>query len=188
MLYRIYIFFISIILSNDFDFNLLMNMYNELSIDTTLLIKDKIIKEEEKLVYVGYDIYGRKSMMEEEASIYWARLDSAARANDINLLIVSTYRSYSYQASIIKRKLDSGMLLTDILKENKLPGKSQHHTGKAIDVTSFELKTLSEKFEKTEEYQWLINNANLYNFYLSYPKNNEEKIKFEPWHWYYKNN
>ncbi len=188
MLYRIYILFVSIILSNEYDQNLLMKIYDKFSLDTTLVPKYNIIKEEEKLVYVGDDIYGRKSMMEEEASVYWGKLDSAAKANNIELLIVSTYRSYSYQANIIKKKIDSGMLLKDILKENKLPGESEHHTGKAIDLTSLKLKTLSERFEKTEEYKWLINNAHLYNFYLSYPKKNDYVIKFEPWHWYYKKN
>ena len=85
MLYRIYILFVSIILSNEYDHNLLMKIYDKFSLDTTLVPKYNIIKEEEKLVYVGDDIYGRKSMMEEEASVYWGKLDSAAKANAIEL-------------------------------------------------------------------------------------------------------
>ena len=184
ILYSIYGLFISIVLSNDYDY--LIKLYNQFSIDTNLVSRDKIIEEEENLVFVGYDIYGRKSMMEEEASLYWGKLDSAARSDNIDLLIVSTYRSYLYQAGIIKRKLESGMLLKDIIKENKLPGESEHHSGQAIDLTNLKLKTLSHKFEETDEYKWLIKNAHLYNFYLSYPKKNKDNINFEPWHWYYK--
>ncbi len=51
-------------------------------------------------------------------------------------------------------------------------------------------KIWSEEFalilEKTDEYKWLQKNAYKYNFYLSYPKNNQDWINYEPWHWHFK--
>ncbi len=40
-------------------------------------------------------------------------------------------------------------------------------------------------FVNTQEYKWLLKNANKYGFYLSYPENNLDGITFEPWHWHY---
>ena len=69
-----------------------------------------------------------------------------------------------------------------------MPGYSEHHTGNAIDLTSKELKGLSVSFEDTEEFAWLVDHAETYGFYLSYPKDNKEGIMYEPWHWMFKNN
>jgi len=44
---------------------------------------------------------------------------------------------------------------------------------------------LSEEFENTEAYQWLVENAASYDFHLSYPRGNPYGIDFEPWHWCY---
>ncbi len=76
------------------------------------------------------------------------------------------------------------MNLDSILKENKLPGFSQHHSGNAIDIVSNSYK-LSIEFEKSTAYKWLLDNANQYGFHLPYTKNNQEGIIFEPWHWFY---
>ena len=107
-------------------------------------------------------------------------------ANDIHLLIVSAYRSYKYQAQIIERKIKSGKPLIEILKENKLPGFSEHHTGCAIDFTNKNLIGLTRNFKYSKEYIWLLENAHLYNFYLTYPDDVFIDVGFEPWHWCYK--
>ena len=73
-----------------------------------------------------------------------------------------------------------------ILKENTLPGYSEHHTGCAVDFISKDSYSLSVNFEKTDEFKWLMNNANKYGFYLSYPKSNNNGIMYEPWHWTFK--
>ena len=184
---KIIIIFISLLNSNNnlSSYRELVEIYKQNSIDTTLININEIIDNERNLATIGKDIYGRNVMMCNKSTYYWSLLDSAAKKNNIKLLIVSAYRSYSYQANIIKRKRDSGKTLAEILRENELPGYSEHHSGRAIDLTNDSIKTLSEDFKNTEEYKWLINNAHLYNFYLTYPENNPYK-KFEPWHWCYK--
>ena len=188
LLIKIFLLLIVTLISANDKLNLyreLIKIYINTSIDTALIDVDKIINNENNLVIIGEDIYGREVMMSNKSSYYWSLLYLAAKKDSVNLLIVSGYRSYLYQANIIKRKLASGMTLDSIIMENELPGYSEHHSGCAIDITNNEIKTLSENFQTTNEYKWLLNNAHLYNFYLTYPENNPTK-KFEPWHWCYK--
>ncbi|MBU2082133.1 M15 family metallopeptidase [Patescibacteria group bacterium] len=95
------------------------------------------------------------------------------------LLIASGYRSPAYQAIVFLRCLKENKF--DFLKTAKgvaFPGYSEHGNpvNHAIDFCP-------ENFEKTEEYKWLIQNANKYGFYLSYPEGNGDGVMFEPWHW-----
>ena len=108
-----------------------------------------------------------------------------AKKDSIDIFILSGFRSYQKQYTIIKNKLKRGMKLEEILKENKLPGLSQHHSGNAIDIISNSYK-LSLEFENSLAYAWLLKNAYKYGFHLTYPKNNKQGIMFEPWHWYFK--
>ena len=47
------------------------------------------------------------------------------------LLIVSGFRSIEYQASLIRKKLNAGQSVSEILQVNAAPGFSEHHTGRA---------------------------------------------------------
>ena len=108
-----------------------------------------------------------------------------AKKDSIELSILSGFRSYYNQYAIINYKLNAGLILEEILKENKLPGLSEHHSGNAIDIISNSYK-LSLEFENSLAYAWLVKNAYKYGFHLTYPKNNKQGIMFEPWHWYFK--
>lgn len=110
------------------------------------------------------------------------------REIDKKVLIESGYRSPAYQFVIFLEQLIK--LEFDIQKSLKrvaLPGYSEHGNPKcqAVDfVTIPEDNTaLSSKFEKTREYQWLLERASCFGFHLSYPKNNKLGVMFEPWHW-----
>ena len=185
---RLYLLLLLSVLSPNSDnesYDKLINIYNNHLLDTTLIDVNDIIKEEKELFFAGYDIYERKIFMSHKSINNWFRLDSAAKVNDIHLLIVSAYRSYKHQAQIIERKIKLGKSLINILKENKLPGFSEHHTGCAIDFTNKNYNGLSENFKYSKEYTWLLENAHLYNFYLTYSEDVIMDIGFEPWHWYY---
>jgi D-alanyl-D-alanine carboxypeptidase len=105
----------------------------------------------------------------------------------VTLQVVSAYRGYLYQANLILNKLNKGVALEDILKVLALPGFSEHHTGRALDLSSTETKdVLVEDFEKTKAFAWLIENAHKFQFYLSYPRDNKAGFIYEPWHWCYK--
>ncbi|ALB01624.1 D-alanyl-D-alanine carboxypeptidase [Francisella persica ATCC VR-331] len=151
----------------------------------------KIIFPEAKqrdLVSAGKDFFGRDLLLEKNTYKAWLALKQAAANDGVSLFIVSGFRSYEYQQKIIDRKLASGQTLEQIMKVNALPGESEHHTGRAIDLTTGDEKeVLTESFEKTYAFEWLTKNAYKYGFKLSFPRNNDYGFVYEPWHWCYHN-
>ena len=61
-------------------------------------------------------------------------MKSCAAESEITLHLISAYRSPDYQYELLKRKLDAGQSLEQILQVNAAPGYSEHHTGRAVDV------------------------------------------------------
>jgi D-alanyl-D-alanine carboxypeptidase len=109
-----------------------------------------------------------------------------AARDDIALHMVSAFRSVEYQVSLFKEKLSKGQHINDILRVNAAPGYSQHHSGRAIDITTDNSDPLCESFERTPAFRWLSEHAGAYHFFLSYPRNNKWGISYEPWHWFYR--
>jgi D-alanyl-D-alanine carboxypeptidase len=139
--------------------------------------------EAQRLVSVGLDIYGRDRQLTPEAAVRWAALRAAALQDGVTILLVSAFRSLEYQRQIFERKLAAGAPLTQILKVNAPPGYSEHHTGRAVDVTSPDCPPLSEEFEGTAAFRWLVQHASRFGFVLTYPRENEVGVAYEPWHW-----
>ncbi|WP_119344774.1 M15 family metallopeptidase [Facilibium subflavum] len=165
----------------------LKQIYQSLNIDN-ITPENALFEECPKalLIDAGVDVFNREIKMHHKAYQQWLLMKSSAQQQGIDLQIVSAFRSYAYQAEIIKRKLKSGQALTDIIKVSALPGFSEHHTGCALDLTtSGESEVLTENFEKTQAFTWLMENAHQFSFILSYPKNNDKGFIYEPWHWCY---
>ena len=118
----------------------------------------------------------------------WDGLQVAALATGITLLPLSGFRSVSRQAEIIRRKLNQGISISEILTSVAAPGYSEHHTGCALDLVTPEEPDLEEHFANTPAYHWLQNNAANWDFHLSYPRENPHGIVFEPWHWCWRPN
>jgi len=139
--------------------------------------------EEQDLIEIGNDIYDRPQLLFSKVAKQWYEMRELAKKDEVDLYIVSAFRSAEYQASIIRRKLEKGLKLSDILRVSAAPGYSEHHTGCALDLTTTGVDALSENFDKTKAFEWLQRNAKYYGFKLSYPKNLSSKIIYEPWHW-----
>ncbi|MBI2120555.1 MAG: M15 family metallopeptidase [Parcubacteria group bacterium] len=104
----------------------------------------------------------------------------AAKMNGTPLEIISAYRSFGEQAA-----LKSGYTVTYGSGANKFSadqGYSEHQLGTTLDFTTPDLGSAFIKFERSGAYAWLTENAHLYGFVLSYPKDNAY-YQFEPWHW-----
>jgi len=144
-----------------------------------------LCEEAHELVSIGPDSLGRDQRMTPKAAEAWRRMQAAAAKAGVELLVVSAYRSVEYQCALIQRKLDRGLKIADILKINAAPGYSEHHTGRAIDITSPDSQPLEVAFETTSAYAWLKQHAGKYGFRLSYPRDNPHGINYEPWHWAY---
>lgn len=129
---------------------------------------------------------GKEYLLTPEAAAAWHQLAGAARADGVGLLLASAFRSVSRQAEIIREKLDAGRDIDDILAVVAPPGYSEHHTGCAVDIVSFECPALDVAFESTAAYRWLVENAARFGFSLSYPRGNAAGYQYEPWHWCYR--
>ena len=98
-------------------------------------------------------------------------------------MIVSGYRSIDYQARLIRKKINAGQSVSEILAVNAAPGHSEHHTGRAIDIATPGSRPLTEEFEGTEAFRWLTKYAAEYGFSMTYPRDNPGGFIYEPWHW-----
>lgn len=125
----------------------------------------------------------REQRLAPHAAACWARMEAAAERDAVRLLLISTFRSFDYQADLIERKLAQGQAIEDILRVNAAPGYSEHHSGRAVDIGVPEEEPLTESFEQTEAFEWLQRNAHRWGFRLSYPRDNPFGIVYEPWHW-----
>jgi len=141
--------------------------------------------EPQQLVPVGRGLYGRLHFLAPEAATAWRILDAAARADGIELKLVSSFRSVSYQARLIQNRLEDGIGKERVLYGMALPGYSEHHSGCALDLASDEHPEISADFRDTAAYAWLQQYAADFGFVESYPAGNSAGIMHEPWHWYY---
>jgi D-alanyl-D-alanine carboxypeptidase len=142
-----------------------------------------LCEEPPEVVLVGLDIFGRARHLEPAASRRWSEMREAAKADGIELLLVSAFRSVEYQRAIFDRKLRQGTPIDDILRVNAAPGYSEHHTGRAVDIATRGCPPLTEAFEMTDTFEWLVRHAGDFEFVMSFPRNNPHGIVYEPWHW-----
>ena len=142
-----------------------------------------LVREPRELASIGLDIHGRAQWLAPRAASAWLRMRAAATAEGVELQIVSAFRSADYQFGILRRKLERGLAISDILRVSAAPGYSEHHSGRALDVTTPGHAALEESFGKSPAFAWLQRNAHCFGFALSYPHGNRHGIAYEPWHW-----
>lgn len=144
------------------------------------------VREPRALAHAGIDVHGREQWLEREAARAWHRMSRAAARDGVALALVSAFRTVAYQAGIVARKLARGQALEEILRVNAVPGYSEHHSGRAIDVTTPGYADLEEAFEDSPAFAWLSSNAARFGYAMSYPRGNAQGIAYEPWHWAYR--
>ena len=145
-------------------------------------------EEPEALVSTEPDFYGREQRLTPEAWAAWQSMKLRARAEGVEVFLISAFRSIDYQSQLIRKKLDAGQTIAQILCVNAAPGYSEHHTGRAIDIGTSGCPALEEEFERTVAFDWLQRYAGEFGFILSYPRDNSCGISYEPWHWCYHGN
>lgn len=111
-----------------------------------------------------------------------------------NLFINSGYRSPGFQAYLFFFYLvdENHYSLRENAKWLAMPGYSEHNSANtAIDfinqdgISGEEKGQTAEDFEQLPEFGWLQQNAQRFNFQLSYPKDNPAGVSYEPWHWHW---
>jgi len=88
------------------------------------------------LISIGSDVFGREQNMDPHAATKWQSMRQAAQQEKVSLLVVSAFRGVEYQKEIIARGLLAGQPIEEILRVSALPGFSEHHTGRALDLTT----------------------------------------------------
>lgn len=128
---------------------------------------------------------GNETMqLRKEAAAALEQMFAAAKQENLNLMVSSAYRSYSYQANLYGGYVKSvGRAEAD--KTSARPGHSEHQTGLSVDVEPTTKKCeLDTCFADTPEGQWVAANAYRYGFIIRYTK---DKVgvtgyEYEPWH------
>ena len=172
------------------DTNCIDSLVYMTNIKSTLATYGLSVPTDKKIQYESCNLIsiGKNLKLDSVAAEAFFNMKKEAKKDLIEFRVASAFRSFEHQSRIINKKLKRGRSIESILKENTLPGYSEHHTGYALDFLSKGAYSLSVDFEKTDTFKWLIKNANQYGFYLSYPKGNHNGIMYEPWHWMFKNN
>ena len=125
-------------------------------------------------------------------------LNDAKRAG-YPLYVVSTYRTIEYQKGLYNRKVqeylnagyEQSAAESEAAKWVAIPGTSEHNLGLTADIVSSTWyntnSDLTEEFENTRHFKWLIEHCADYGFILRYPKGKESVtgIVYEPWHYRY---
>jgi len=135
------------------------------------------------LIVCSIDVEGRPFILEKSAAMAWKKMFESAAEDKVLLEPISGFRSYIHQKNLILKKLADGKSLEAVLTETALPGFSEHHSGRAVDLCTERRYRLDEHFERTQAFEWLSIHATHFGFKLSYPRDNPLGIAYEPWHW-----
>ena len=136
-----------------------------------------------ELVAVEANIVGRMQKLAPGTAQSWREMKQAAILDDVELLLVSGFRSIDYQIQLFRKKLASGQTIDAILRVNAAPGFSQHHTGRAVDIATPGSRPLTEDFDRTPAFAWLLAHAERFGFAMPYARDNPYRLAYEPWHW-----
>ena len=158
------------------DMLLIVNKYYKLSSDyhygeLVSLDKEYSVNSNDKLSKEAYEAF--------------KKLVDAAEKEGLHIRSKSAYRSYQTQENLYNNyKKSNGYAWAE--KWSAHPGNSEHQTGLALDVCSKDTYTI-QKFEGTDEFDWMKENSYKYGFILRYPEGKEyiTGYNYEPWHYRY---
>jgi len=109
---------------------------------------------------------------------------AAARAEGLELVCVSGYRSYAAQKDLYARSVErNGKARADLMSARE--GTSEHQLGLAMDLSAPSLKNdLSSAFSKKKEGKWVKAHCAQYGFIIRYKQewSGITGYQGEPWH------
>jgi len=144
------------------------------------------------------------SKMHVKAKRAFLDMKAAAAEDNINIEIVSAYRSFERQKEIFERKylrftkqgLSPKDAISKIIEYSTIPGTSRHHWGTDIDIIQTNTgprpaSVLQEKHfygngQFCDMKVWLTLHASSFGFYEVYTNHAQRKgFSHEPWHFSY---
>ena len=138
--------------------------------------------EPDGLIDIGFGY-----LMHPEAAEQLTKMREAMKEINLNLVVISTYRSYQRQIILYNEALET-RTVERAERSYARAGHSEHQTGLALDILhmAYSDGPLHEmRFELSTQYSWLMENAHEYGFLLRYPRGHLplSGFVFEPWHW-----
>ncbi|MCR5353099.1 MAG: M15 family metallopeptidase [Clostridiales bacterium] len=96
------------------------------------------------------------------------------------VIITQGHRTYDEQKEMLDLKVAQ---YGEDQKIAQKPGFSEHHTGYALDISTYENQIMGT-FTGEDDYAFVHENAHKYGFILRYPEEKEDVtgISYEPWH------
>lgn len=138
----------------------------------------------EPQVEFNFDKEDEKRYMRAEAAAALEGMFAQADEEGCHLQAVSGYRSFLRQTILYKNNLKyHGLEYTSLY--SAMPGKSEHQTGWAMDITCDSVgNELSIDFGDCPEGQWVNDNCYKFGFIIRYPRDTEDitGYAYEPWH------
>ena len=123
------------------------------------------------------------------------RMMDDARAEGLQPLICSSYRSEETQNRLYQQKVQSWLAQGYAQEEAEekaavwvaRPGTSEHQIGLAVDIVDKSYQLLDDEQEHTAVQRWLMEHCADYGFILRYPtdKSALTGVGYEPWHYRY---
>jgi D-alanyl-D-alanine carboxypeptidase len=142
---------------------------------------------------------GRPMWLRKAAAKAFVQMALAARADGIELRVVSALRTFQQQKAIWDAKwngrtsgyehfptLDPITRAKGVLAFSSIPGTSRHHWGTDIDINSVEPDHFKQG-RGLKVYQWLQKNGAKYGFCQTYAGKSQGRLGYEDeaWHWSY---
>lgn len=123
-------------------------------------------------------------VMRAEAAEAFNQLSEVAAKEGYEIIVTTAYRSYEFQSTLYNNYVKTnGQQEADTFSAQ--PGKSEHQTGLAADVSSPSVGyQLTKDYIHTPEGKWLNDNAYKFGFIIRFPKGKESitGYMYEPWH------
>lgn len=172
----------SFLFAQDVDKNYLLGKFNQNQDERFVQIADQYSGGSAKGAYLRKETY--------EAFV---RMAEAAKADGVNLIIISATRNYSQQKAIWERKWTNDTesktpvdRAKKILLYSSMPGSSRHHWGTDVDLNNLN----NEYFDSGDGlkiYSWLKAHAHEYGFCQPYTAKTDGRTGYEEerWHWSY---
>ncbi len=154
----------------------LLKKYSKIAFLNENYLPERLVEIDEQ--YLSFP--EKRTQFHAKAWPYLEDLLRAAKRKNLDLRVVSAYRSFGEQAT-----LKTGYQVVYGSGANQFSadqGYSEHQLGTTIDFSTAATNGALDGFELTPAYQWLLDNAYKYGFVLSYPPGNAY-YQFEPWHW-----
>ena len=151
------------------------------------LSRDYIPDDLAPIRYYATDRSPEGRYMRKEAADQFNRMAEAAATDGFEIVMTTAYRSYGFQSTLYNNYVKAhGQKEAD--RFSARPGYSEHQTGLAVDISAPSVGyALTQDFEGTPEWAWLMEHAREYGFILRYPKGKTQTTgyMYEPWHFRY---